>query len=139
VNNHLLTLFVVDIKNAVATLLREIEPLLSPYLPARTPVGPQDITVMGGPVREVVMRVAPIWRGNTRVTIADDLIVVEARTSNGWVEAWRSDVPAVPQSARAPAPAPIPAPEATPEPPPEPQPGQLCANDSGFFFWAKGE
>jgi hypothetical protein len=142
VNSHLVTLFVDDIKRAIATLLDEIKPRLIPHLPARAPAGPQNITVMGGPVREVVMRVTPIWRGNTRVTVEGDLIVVEARTTDGWIEPWRSDCPdaVVQQRAAAPAPTPAPAPAPAPEAAPEltsrsfgpVQPGQVIEVNGRF-------
>jgi hypothetical protein len=144
-NDHLVTLFCDDVRNTVNTLLGEIkEERLIPHLPRRAPVAPfNEMTVMGSAVREFVVRATPVWAGNTRVTITDDLIVVDVRDAEGrWLECWRSDVPNVtPQHTGAPVPKPVPAPE--PEPVSEPsrfgpiQPGQLCVTPDGRFTIAK--
>jgi hypothetical protein len=96
-DSHLVTLFCRDLTTAVNTLLGEIKEQLIPHLPRRAPVAPFDeMTVIGSAVREVVMRVSPVWAGNTRTTITDDLVVVDVRGTDGrWLECWRSDAPNV--------------------------------------------
>jgi hypothetical protein len=143
-NSHLVTLYQTDVTNAVATLLGEIKERLIPHLPIRVPVAPHEMVVMGSNVRELLVHSTPVWKGNVRVTVTDDLVVIDVRDSDGrWLECWRSDAPnVVPQHTGAPMPKPVPAPEPpAPEPPaPEPptsvQPGQVIEHD-GYFTVAR--
>src|SRR6266567_2329536 len=106
-NSHRVTLFSRDLTNAVDALLNEIKPRIVPYLPPRAPVGPEQINFMGGDsmrTYDIVRHVAPIWRGGeVRVVVTDDLIVVEARTGDGFAEVAqrraRSDTAASPRAA----------------------------------------
>jgi hypothetical protein len=82
-----------DVRNAIGTLLASLVRHSKVQLPARPPVVPEALHIVGGSsgLHSVVMHGAPAWRGTTRVEVVDDLIVVSVLRDGQWCEAWRSD------------------------------------------------
>jgi hypothetical protein len=89
-----------DVRNAVAALLNLLAPRLLEALPPRSPMMPHVVDVMGGgshTSHDVVVHRRPAWDGCRVVMQAtpDGVITVEAATSKGFAEIWRSDTPMI--------------------------------------------